>query len=116
MTHEPVREWTWTEWSGYTSKKIDTGVHILWEGGEADYDWEHFALLRREHGDGFQYASYVDSGCSCNEPFEDDPDTYAFEWHYTPVQPAIELKKAVRENSSITAQEKAEMLSELSRF
>lgn len=106
MADNVMREWTYYSYGKGTQP---TGVQILWEGpAVGGYEWEQLSLVRREHGDGFQYAAYIDSGCSCNGPYESEPDRYSLTWHYTKDVPRAELQRAVRDSYYLNDGEKTE--------
>lgn len=101
MTDKVVRNWTVWGYNAEQDKYGDwpTGVEVLWEVGEAGYEWEHFALVRRPHGDTYQYAAYTDSGCSCNSAMDMHPDRYELSWSFEKTEPRAALHKALKDNS-----------------
>ena len=116
MTDNVLREWTNNVYDYNVRMYVDkpTGVFLIWEAPAPDgYEWEHFALLRREHGDGYQYAAYIDAGCSCNSPMDTDPDRYALQWFYTKQEPKAKLQRALRDSYFLSEHKKAEARSTL---
>lgn len=116
MTDNVLREWTVYGYDrdDQTYKHKPTGVSLIWEAPAPDgYEWEHFALVRREHGDGYQYAAYVEGGCSCNSPMDLHPDRYALQWFYTKQEPKAQLQRALRDSYFLSAHQKAEARSSL---
>jgi hypothetical protein len=101
MADKVLRNWTHY---GYNREHgrygdIPTDTDILWEVGDAGYEWEMFALVRREVEGQYQYASYIDGGCSCNHAYMDPPSAYSLEWHYDKAVPKAALQKALRDSS-----------------
>jgi hypothetical protein len=91
-----------------TKRNQETNADILWEVYDGGYDWECLALVRRAHGDSFQYAAYIDSGCSCNSPYDSHPDDYNLTWHFEKSKARDELHKAVRDSYILNDGEKTE--------
>lgn len=79
----------WTHW-GYDTdyKTAGTGVEIIYAyepGGS--YEWDVSALVRRQKSDGvYEYAAYIDHGCSCTTSFDGHPDSYDLAWTDRPWQ------------------------------
>lgn len=91
-----------------------TDVEIVWSGpGGGGYEWEELALVRRPHGDTYQYAAYIDSGCSCNYAYEYGPDFYELEWSFDKAIPKAKLQIAIRDSYYLDSGEKTRARSEL---
>ena len=96
-------------------------MHKGWEGIDflhtsdagGGYEWWECALVARTLDDGRrEYACYEDSGCSCNYPFEDEPEFYDLAWT-TNIREALDrATRGIRDISSnyITAQERISAL------
>jgi hypothetical protein len=106
MTDTVLREWPKAYYG--TKRGQETNTVILWEEDSGGYDWECLALVRRPHGDTYQYAAYIDSGCSCRGAYEDHPDDFGLDWHFEKAKARDELHKAVRDSYYLNDGEKAE--------
>jgi hypothetical protein len=91
----------------------DTDVEIMWSSDGGGWEWEELALVRRPHGDTYQYAAYIDSGCSCNYPYEFGPDAYELEWSFDKNAPKAKLQVAIRGSYYLDSGEKVRYLSSL---
>lgn len=112
MAINPIRKWGYDWQAGHA----DSGVEILWEVDSGGYDWECLALVRRWHGqaDGaWQYAAYVDSGCSCSYAYESPPSSFDLEWKFSVTDPSRELVEAIRTSYYLNDGEKAEEKADL---
>lgn len=113
MTVEVIRGW------GHDyNRNEDIKVDILFEEDSGGYDWECLSLVRRWHGqaDGaWQYAAYIDSGCSCSAAYLDPPSGYDLTWDFEVDTPVNKLHKAIQESYYLTDGEKVEAKTRLNR-
>lgn len=106
MSDTVLRKWPKPYYGPSRDKDVD--VDILWEEDSGGYDWECLALVRRAHGDTYQYAAYVDSGCSCRGAYEDHPDDFDLTWGFEKSNARDALHKAIRDSYYLNDGEKAE--------
>ena len=51
---------------------------LIEDRGDNDYEWRCVGVFRRKSDDKLFWAT--DNGCSCNSPWDHDPDFQPFEW------------------------------------
>lgn len=94
--------------------KENATVTILWEYDSVpDYDWWKFAIVRNEKG---EFAIYNDSGCSCNSPYESDPEDYDLAWNNSLLAVVTSARKMVTGDTERDAGYKAERRRELNNL
>lgn len=92
-----------------------TGVLVIWSHWSGDYEWEQYALLRRQVNGVNQWNAYIDSGCSCSGPFEDKPDD-SWEWSYSLLDTKAKLIKAMRDSYFMSSGEAVDEIAGLQHF